>query len=193
MKINEVTEVNEAPVSAIKQKAQSIGSRVLNKVGAKNKAANLAGKADFGATANKLFQQFNSYLGTQDKSLKQATGQDLAQFLKSKKVTRTDIPNGVLQKAQLDSIFQDVAKQAMQKQQGAGAVGKPVDKDGDGKDDATGKPIPKQAAVDKDGDGKDDATGKPMPKQAKPRVPAALLKALKELTPEEKKQLAELL
>jgi len=116
MKVNQIT---EAPVSAIKQKAQAIGSRVLNKVGAKATAHNLAGKADFGATANKLYQQFNAYLGTQNKTIKQATGVDLDTFLKSKNVTRNDIPDGVLQKAQLDKIMQDAAKQALLRQQGA--------------------------------------------------------------------------
>ena len=115
MKIDEVT---EAPVSGIKQKAQGIGSRVLNKIGAKDKAANLAGKADFGATANKLNTQFNSYLGTQNKSIQQATGVDLDTFLRSKKVMRNDIPDGVLQKSQIDAIMKDVAMKAMQRQQG---------------------------------------------------------------------------
>ena len=173
MKIDEVTELEEAPVSAIKQKAQSIGSRVLNKVGAKGTAANLAGKADYGATANKIYQQFNAYLGTQDKNIKQATGIDLDTFLKSKKVTRNDIPNGVLQKNQINAILQDVAKQALQKQQGTASSPTSADAGTDTK--AT-----KQTS-------KDTPTGE------KPRIPADLLKKLTALSPEEKKQLASIL
>ena len=78
MKINEIT---EAPVSGIKQAAQGIGSRVLNRLGAKETAASLAGRADLSATANNLNREFIRYLGTQGKSSKQATGQDLKTFL----------------------------------------------------------------------------------------------------------------
>lgn len=88
MKINEIT---EAPVSGFKQAAQGIGSRVLNKVGMKSTAANLAGKADLAATANNLYRQFMTFLGTQNKNAKQADTQDVIDFLDGKNVDTSDI------------------------------------------------------------------------------------------------------
>lgn len=116
MKISEVI-ITEAPVSGIKQKAQAIGSRVLNKIGAKDKAANLAGKADFGATANLLYKQFNSYLGTQNKDINQVDGQDLADFLSTKNVKDLNIEAGPIDKTKINQILIDVSKKAMQRQQ----------------------------------------------------------------------------
>lgn len=86
-----IVEVTEAPVGAFKQAAQGIGSRVLNKVGMKSTAANLAGKADLGATANNLYRQFMNFLGTQNKNAKQADTQDVIDFLDGKNVDTSDI------------------------------------------------------------------------------------------------------
>jgi hypothetical protein len=70
MKINQViTEsksIKEAPAGALTQFGRSIGSKVLNKIGAKSMAQNMAGKADLGATANKLHQQYSRYLGVRN-------------------------------------------------------------------------------------------------------------------------------
>ena len=83
--------------------------------------------------------------------------------------------------------------------QGTNVAGKPtspqVDKNKDGKDDATGEPM---GAVDANKDGKDDNTGKviPMPVKGKPAagaaasIPPELQKQLDALTPTEKKVLA---
>jgi hypothetical protein len=84
-----------------------------------------------------------------------------------------------------------------------------VDKNKDGKDDKTGKPMaapsgqgtnvagkPTSSQVDKNKDGKDDVTGKPMAATAEPaKQPAASLppdlqKQLDDLSPTEKKALA---
>ena len=79
--------VSEAPVSGIKQAAQSVGSAVSGKIpGMKNVAANLGGKADLSKVANDYYTQFNRYLGTQGKTIKQATGDDLAAFFQSKEI-----------------------------------------------------------------------------------------------------------
>lgn len=109
MKINEIT---EAPVNALKQKAQAFGARALNKIGAKSTAANLAGRADLSATANKLHQQFSSYMGTQGKSIKQATGNDLKAFLNSKNVA-AKVPSGPINQARLDKMLLKIARDAM--------------------------------------------------------------------------------
>lgn len=141
MKINEVT--NEAPVGAIKQATNKFGSKILNKVGAKDKAYNLAGKADLGDTANRLFRMFNNYIGTQNKSIKQATGTDIVDFLKSRNIPQQIIPslnNGVLQKNQINDIFLQVAKDGLKLKQQQGQTqdqGQKKDIDGDGKPDET--------------------------------------------------------
>lgn len=116
MKISEVIIV-EAPVSGIKQAAQAVGSRVLNKIGMKSRASNLAGKADLSATANLLYKQFNSYLGTQNKNVNQATGEDLANFLSTKNVKNLNIDAGPIDKTKINQILMDLSKKAMQRQQ----------------------------------------------------------------------------
>ena len=184
MKLDEIIlekqKLDEIPAGGLGQMAKKVGSRVLNKVPsatAKSKAANLAGQADLGDTANNLHKEFNQYLGTQGKTMKAATGEDLVTFLKTKNhKTAAKIPSGILQKAQLDQVLMTVSKEAMAGQGGAAPSSAPVDANNDGKDDKTGKPIQQKSQ---------DAE--------KPRIPAKLLAALKALTPEEKKKLAELL
>ena len=185
--ITEKKQLDEVPAGGLGQMAKKVGSRVLNKVPgatAKSKAANLAGQADLGDTANNLHKEFNQYLGTQGKTMKAATGEDLVAFLKTKKhKTAAKIPSGVIQKSQLDQILMTVSKEAMAGQGGTAPSSAPVDANKDGKDDKTGKPIPKDTAS------KDE----PSDEEVKKRVPAKLYAALLKLTPEEKKQLAELL
>lgn len=84
----------------------------------KSRAANMAGKADLGATANKLYRQFNSYLGTQNKNLKQATGKDLSDFLSTKNVKNIKIGAGPIDANTINQIMMDVSKKAMQSSQG---------------------------------------------------------------------------
>jgi hypothetical protein len=190
MKLDEVIikqKLDEVPASGLGAAAKSLGARVLNKLpsaAAKSKAGNLAGQADLAKTANNLHKEFNTYLGTQGKTMKTATGEELAAFLKTKNhKTAAKIPSGTLQKAQLDQVLMTVSKEAMSGQGGTApaqtqqpAQDAPVDKNKDGKDDKTGKPIQQK-----------DQTA------AKPKVPADLLAKLQKLTPEEKKQLASLL
>jgi len=131
--------LDEVPAGGLGQLAKKVGSRVLNKLPsatAKSKAANLAGQADLGDTANTLHTEFNQYLGTQGKKMAQATGEDLSAFLKTKKhSTKASIPSGVLQKSQLDNILMTVSKEAMAGQGGSTAPAQ--DSDGDGKPDAS--------------------------------------------------------
>lgn len=179
MKLNEIIveqQLDEIPAGGIGQMAKKVGAKVLNKVPgatAKSKAANLAGKADLGDTANNLHKEFNQYLGTQGKNIKAATGEDLSDFLKTKKHnTSATIPSGQLQKQQLNDILMTVSKEAMAGKGGAASSqSAPVDANKDG---AVGKNQPSDQAVKK-------------------RVPAKLYSQLLKLTPEEKKQLAALL
>lgn len=112
MKINEIT---EAPVGGFAQAAQSIGSKVLGKVpGMKSTAANLAGKADLAATANNLYNQFMTFLGTQNKTDKQADTQDVIDFLDSKNVDTGDIDTAQpMTTDRINKIFMAKATQAM--------------------------------------------------------------------------------
>jgi hypothetical protein len=190
MKLDEIIlekQLDEVPAGGLGQMAKKVGSRVLNKVpsgAAKSKAANLAGQADLGDTANNLHKEFNQYLGIQGKKMAQATGEDLVAFLKTKNHrTKAKIPSGVLQKTQLDQVLMAVAKEAMLGKGGAAAApaaNEPVDANNDGKDDKTGEPIKKKPG---------DKTGT----AEKPRIPADLLKRLTALSSEQKKQLADLL
>ena len=128
MKLNEIIveqQLDEIPAGGIGQMAKKVGAKVLNKVpgaAAKSKAANLAGKADLGDTANNLHKEFNQYLGTQGKNIKAATGEDLSDFLKTKKHnTSATIPSGQLQKQQLNDILMTVSKEATAGKGGATA------------------------------------------------------------------------
>lgn len=118
MKINQIIvenkKIDEAPAGVFKQMGRKLGSKALNKVGAKSMAANMAGKADLGATANKLHQQFSGYMGTQNKSISQATGQDLKAFLATKNVS-VNIPNGKIDPSRMDKMLLKVARDAMSK------------------------------------------------------------------------------
>lgn len=146
MKINEVTNIEEAPVGGLKQLGRELGAKAANRIpGMRNIASNLAGKADMGRTANNLFKQFNTYLGTQNKTFNTATGSDLIDFLKTKRVDtsgyfvpfRTKLPRI---KGLVDDIMLDVAQKALggpgsiRPSSGQGAPGADGDQDSSGPD-----------------------------------------------------------
>ena len=103
MRIDDVT-LKEAPVGMLKKAGQAAGARALGAIGMKGKAGNLAGKADLSDTANNLYNEFRRYLGTQDKDIKTATGEDLSGFLNSKGVKVPGIPSGVVNKNIINKI-----------------------------------------------------------------------------------------
>jgi hypothetical protein len=161
MKISDVT---EAPVSGLKKTAMKYGSKALGAVGATGTSANLRGKTNLAATANNLYKQFAEYLGTQDKKISHATGQDLVTFLKSKSHnTKANIPSGVLSKQQLNDILMAASKEALAGQGGVSQTSS------------------------------QEPASEPSDQEVKKRVPNELYQALLKLTPEEKKQLAELI
>lgn len=191
MKLNEFIDeelISEIPAGGLGQMAKKVGAKVLNKVpggAAKSKAANLAGKADLGDTANNLHKEFNKYIGTQGKSMKQATGEDLSAFIKTKNHnTKATIPSGVLQKAQLDAVLMAVAKEALAGQGGttaqqpAAKAPTQTDANKDGKDDKTGAPIKSAPAAKA---------------QGAVKIPPKLQKQIDALTANEKTQLVGLL
>jgi len=117
MKIAELSEleqkqIDEAPAGMIGQLAKKAGAAVLGKVpGMGNVAANLKGKADVGDTANAVYKKFNQYLGTQQKNVKTATGDDLANFLQNTyNYNQAKIPQGTLTKQQVYDIITQMSK-----------------------------------------------------------------------------------
>lgn len=111
MKINEVT---EAPISDLKRSAMKLGAKALGAVGAKDTAANLRGKTNLAATANNLYREFMTYIGTQNKAAKDATTQDVIDFLDDKNVDTSNIDTArPMNKDRLNAIFLDKAKEAM--------------------------------------------------------------------------------
>jgi len=170
MRIDDVT-LKEAPVGMLKKAGQAAGARALGAIGMKGKAGNLAGKADLSDTANNLYNEFRRYLGTQDKDIKTATGEDLSAFLNTKGAKVPGIPTGVVNKNIINKAMMQAAKDAMAGKQGVKKI-------------APAAGAAPQAATP------GQAT---QPKQAQPKVPPAIMKQLKALNPQEKKQLASML
>ena len=130
MKIAEISEleqkqIDEAPAGMLGQFAKRAGAAVLSKVpGMGNVAANLTGKADVGKTANDVYKKFSQYLGTQQKNIKTATGDDLSNFLQNTyNYNQAKVPQGVLNKQQAYDVIMQMAKDGyaqMGKGKGAG-------------------------------------------------------------------------
>ena len=221
--IAENKELDEAPVGLLKQVGRKLGAKAAGAVGMKGTAAKLQGAADVGDEARELAVGLQGYLGRTGGNPKQVQGPQLAAFLKSQGYPNMHLKGieGVMTKGQVDKAIMQAAQDAAKadgdpskgastapaqpgsptagaaKGQGTSVAGKPtspqVDKNKDGKDDATGEPMG-AAPVDANKDGKDDATGKviPMPVKGKAAaaIPADLQKQLDALTPTEKKVLA---
>lgn len=140
MKIAEISEleqkqIDEAPAGMIGQLAKKAGAAVLGKVpGMGNVAANLKGKAEVGDTANAVYKKFNQYLGTQQKNVKTATGDDLANFLQNTyNYNQAKIPQGTLNKQQVYDIITKMAKDGYaQMGKGGGAGGQQTAQGGTG-------------------------------------------------------------
>lgn len=113
MKINEIT---EQPVSGIKTGLQGLGSRVLNRIpGMKGRAANLAARADHGDTARNAYNAFAKWLGDRNKSIGQATGDDLKSFFDEAGLDSSGISTGALDKKTLNAAMLDAATQTKSK------------------------------------------------------------------------------
>lgn len=131
MKIAEISEleqkqIDEAPAGMLGQFAKRAGAAVLSKVpGLGNVAANLTGKADVGKTANDVYKKFSQYLGTQQKNIKTATGDDLSNFLQNTyNYNQAKVPQGVLNKQQAYDVIMQMAKDGYaQMGKGGGAGG----------------------------------------------------------------------
>jgi hypothetical protein len=204
LSIEEQKQIDEAPAGMIGQLAKKAGAAVLGKVpGMGNVAANLKGKADVGDTANAVYKKFNQYLGTQQKNIKTASGDDLANFLKNTyNYTQGKIPQGILNKQQAYDVIMQMAKDGYaQDKPGGGAAG------GQGQQQAPGtQPSGQQAAPSgqQQGGTGGKAVGGPASepvsrtgaKQAASgatEIPADVQKMLDTLSPTEKKALAGML
>jgi hypothetical protein len=211
--VNE-TDIVEAPAGMLGQIGRKLGAKALGAIGAKGKAAELTGKAEVGDEANQLKTALRGYAGKAGINIKQLQGPQLAAFLKSKGYPNMHLKDvqGIMTPKQIEQAVMQAAQDAAKADgdpgkgvstapaqpsapgtapagQGTSVAGKPtspqVDKNKDGKDDATGAPM---GAVDANKDGKDDNTGKviPMPKS----IPPEVQKQLDALSPTEKKVLA---
>lgn len=122
MKIHELlteSQIDEAPVGAIKQGLKKFGAKALAKVGAKDTAMGMAGQVDTGDEANKLRSEFQNYVGQTGQSMKQIDPADLSAWLKSKKYpTNLVPPSGIISKKMLDDILLKTV-QASKKVKGA--------------------------------------------------------------------------
>jgi hypothetical protein len=113
MKINEIT---EQPVSGIKTGLQGLGSRILNRIpGMKATAGNLAARADLGDTARNAYTEFAKWLGSRNKKINQATGDDLKLFFDDAGLDASGIADGPLDKARLNAAMIDAATQISSK------------------------------------------------------------------------------
>lgn len=123
--ISELEQIDEAPAGMLKQLGRRVGAAAAGAVGMKNTAANLTGKADVGKTANDVYTKFNQYLGTQQKNIKTATGDDLSNFLQNTyNYNQAKVPQGVLNKQQAYDVITQMAKDGYaQMGKGGGAGG----------------------------------------------------------------------
>lgn len=210
MRVTEITSsdnLQEAPAGMIKQGLKKLGAKAAGAVGMKGTAAGLSQSAKTGDDANKLKVDLQGYLGSIQSSMKNLEAQDLKAFLASKKLPTNAVPaSGIIPKKQLDDIL---LKTTIQSKKAKGSIpvggapsaapgGAPADAGGSANAPASGQ---QPAPNDKNGDGKDDTTGKviPMNKTATNKsapateIPPNIQQQLDALSPTEKKVVAGLI
>jgi len=182
--VTENKKIDEAPAGALSQAGRRLGAKALGAIGFKGKAAELTGKADVGAEANKLKTDLRGYLGKTGGNPKQIQGPQLAAFLKSKGYPNMHLKGvqGVMTPQQVDQAVLKAAQDA------AAADGDPAV----GASSAPQATPPAKAA----GAASKGATAAPAAGQtpaqapgAPSGVPPALLKKLTQLSSQDKKQL----
>ena len=119
---------NEAPVGKIKQGLTKFGAKAAAKLGAKDTALGLAGKADTGDEANKLRGEFQNYMGSTGQAMKNIETDELIAWLKSKKFPTDKVQpqTGQINKKQLDKILLQVVQDNKRVSSGAGATAQPA-------------------------------------------------------------------
>lgn len=119
---------NEAPVGKIKQGLTKFGAKAAAKLGAKDTALGLAGKADTGDEANKLRGEFQNYMGSTGQAMKNIETGELIAWLKSKKFPTDKVQpqTGQINKKQLDKILLQVVQDNKRVSGGAGATAQPA-------------------------------------------------------------------
>jgi hypothetical protein len=189
LSIEEQKQIDEAPAGMLKQLGRRVGAGLAGAVGMKNTAANLQGKAEVGKTANDVYTKFNKYLGTQQKNVKTATGDDLANFLQNTyNYNQAQIPQGVLNKQQIYDIINKMASDGyaqMGKSNASPSQGSQAQSSGT------------QAADQQNRTASPKTSGASSPKAAASsatvEIPTEIQKQLDTLTPTEKKALAGML
>jgi len=118
---------NEAPVGKIKQGLTKFGAKAAAKLGAKDTALGLAGKADTGDEANKLRGEFQNYMGSTGQAMKNIEASELSAWLKSKGYPDNAVPpQGQLNKKTLDTILLKTVQAKKRVSGGAGATAQPA-------------------------------------------------------------------
>lgn len=151
---------NEAPVGAIKQGLTKFGAKAAAKLGAKNTALGLAGKADTGDEANKLRGEFQNYMGSTGQAMKNIETGELIAWLKSKKYPTDKVQpqTGQINKKQLDQILLQVVQDNKRVSSGAGSTAQPAAGAGAGASQGAGANA-KQGTTDTGAVNKATATG----------------------------------
>jgi len=115
MKITDLTEETlfEAPVSGIGQSLRKIGAGAANMVGARGLSSRMSGQIEAGEKANRLYFDFNRYLGRIGKTPNDAAAGDLKDFLRSKRISDQyiELPDeDTLSKSEIENLFMAVAR-----------------------------------------------------------------------------------
>ena len=213
MKITQIvaeSRVDEAPVSGIRQGLRKFGAKALAKVGAKDAAMGIAGAVDTGDEANALRTEFQNYIGQTGQKTSQIDAQDLANWLKTKKMPTNSVPpSGTVSKKMLDQILlkavQDSKKAggvpSAQPAAGADAGASPQATQGAGQPDNAKQGTTDTGAVDKatatgssgDGAGKAPPTGNGSAVGKSETIPPNIQAQLDLLNGPDKKRLASML
>tara|TARA_B100001248_G_scaffold262439_1_gene258455 strand:- start:3101 stop:3763 length:663 start_codon:yes stop_codon:yes gene_type:complete len=205
--------VNEKPASGLGNVARKIGAKVLAKVGAKNTAAGMAGKADAADKANALYTQFRTYMGqTGEKYGNAMQASSLKNFLDQNKIPTVNVPaDGVITKKQADEYIMKAVQDSYKGKGGAikqtGQAPAQGGKAQQGQQQGTAQQGTAQAAGNVGGGapaqqgtgsaktpaGKAPPTGNGSTVGSAKEIPPSIQTQLDQMTPGEKKQLAGLI
>lgn len=197
--------LDEAPVSGIRQGLRKIGAKTLAKVGAKDAAMGMAKKVDTGNQANDLYTAWRGHLGSMEKGKNQADASEFIGWAKQNKLPLKGIPQtGILKDKQIQQLIKQavINSKSLAGQSADTSTPAPQNtatqtQDPNNTKQTTPTPTP---PVDKNKDGKDDNTGKPIkatpqntPAPTNKTIPPELQKQLDGLSPQEAKQLVDML
>lgn len=209
MKVTQIIaeeQLDEAPVSGIRQGLRKIGAKALAKVGAKDAAMGMAKKVDTGTEANNLYTAWRGHLGSMEKGKNQADASEFIGWAKQNKLPIKGIPQtGILKDKQIQQLIKQavISSKSLAGQSADTSTQSPQNTTTQTQDpNNTKQTTPPTPPVDKNKDGKDDNTGQPVKPQPQntqggneptKTVPPEIQKQLDTLTPEQQQQLVKML